>query len=101
MRDEGRATVVCASDAERITYKLLHRSGAEQRRRGLMSLTTEHWRPDAIAARPARATRQLDATVDPVASLTERAIGAVFDLYDRYYDATSRPLVDAALRNTD
>jgi hypothetical protein len=66
-----------------------------------MSLTTEHWRSDAIPARPARATRQLDATVDPVASLTDRAIGAMFDLYDRYYDATSRPLFEADLRNKD
>lgn len=66
-----------------------------------MSLTTEHWRPDAIPARPARATRQLDATVDPVASLTDRAIGAMFDLYNRYYDATSRPLFEADLRNKD
>jgi hypothetical protein len=66
-----------------------------------MSLTTEHWRPDAIPARPARATRQLDATVDPVAGLTDRAIGAMFDLYDRYYDATSRPLFEADLRNKD
>jgi hypothetical protein len=66
-----------------------------------MSLTTEHWRPDAIPARPARATRQLDATVDPVAALTDPAIDAMFDLYDRYYDATSRPLFEADLRNKD
>jgi hypothetical protein len=66
-----------------------------------MSLTTEHRRPDAIPARPARASRQLDATVDPVAALSNRAIGAMFDLYDHYYDATSRPLFEADLRNKD
>jgi hypothetical protein len=66
-----------------------------------MSLMTEHWRPDAIPARPVRATRQLDATVDPVIALGDRAIGAMFDLYDRYYDATSRQLFEADLRNKD
>ena len=66
-----------------------------------MSLMTEHWRPDAIPARIARATRQLDATVDPVTALGDRAIGAMFDLYDRYYDATSRPLFEADLHNKD
>jgi hypothetical protein len=66
-----------------------------------MSLTTEHWRPDAAPARPARATRQLGATIDPIGSLGDHAIGAMFDLYGQYYDATSQALFEADLRNKD
>src|SRR5262245_57999108 len=66
-----------------------------------MSLMAEQQRADPVPALPARASRQLAATVDPVASLSERAIGAMFDLYNHYYDAPSRPLFEADLRNKD
>jgi hypothetical protein len=47
------------------------------------------------------AARQLSATIDRVAMLDERAVGAMYELYDQYYDATSRPLFEADLRNKD
>jgi hypothetical protein len=47
------------------------------------------------------AARQLSATIDRVAVLDERAVGAMYELYDQYYDATSRPLFEADLRNKD
>jgi len=66
-----------------------------------MTLVTERWSARPTVAVPARAGRQLTATIDHVASLTDRAIGAMFDLYDKYYAATSRPLFEADLRNKD
>lgn len=66
-----------------------------------MSLMTEHWRAVAAPVRPLPAAKQLSATIDHVTSLEDRAIGAMFDLYDRYYDSTSRPLFEADLRNKD
>jgi hypothetical protein len=66
-----------------------------------MSLMTEHLRTVAAPVRPLPAAKQLTATIGHVSSLEERAIGAMFDLYDRYYDATARPLFEADLRNKD
>jgi hypothetical protein len=66
-----------------------------------MNLVTGRWRADAaVAAVPARA-RQLDATIDHVASLDERAVAAMFELYERYYAASSPALFEADLRNKD
>jgi hypothetical protein len=66
-----------------------------------MTLVTERWSARPAAAAPARAARQLAATIDHVGSLTDRAVGAMFDLYDKYYAATSRPLFEADLRSKD
>jgi hypothetical protein len=68
---------------------------------GPMTLIAERWCAEAAAAGPVRDARQLSATIDRVADLGDRAIGAMFDLYDQYYDATSRPLFEADLRNKD
>jgi len=58
--------------------------------------------PLGIASRTAPpAARQLSATIDRVAALDERSVGAMYELYDRYYDATSRPLFEADLGNKD
>ena len=66
-----------------------------------MTLVTERWSARSAVAVPARAGRQLSATIDHVAALTDRAIGAMFDLYDKYYAATSRSLFETDLRNKD
>jgi hypothetical protein len=66
-----------------------------------MSLMTEHLRAVPEPVRPLPAAKQLCATIDHVRSLDDRAVAAMFDLYDRYYDATSRPLFEADLRNKD
>lgn len=47
------------------------------------------------------AGRQLSATIDRVAALDQRSVGAMFELYDQYYDATSRSLFEIDLRNKD
>jgi hypothetical protein len=64
-----------------------------------MTLVTERGRADADVAAPVRAARQLSATIDHVGSLEDRAVGAMFDLYDTCYAATSRSLFEADLRN--
>ena len=64
-------------------------------------MVSERWSARPAAAPPARAARQLAATIDHVGSLTDRAIGAMFDLYDKYYAATARSLFEADLRNKD
>src|SRR5258705_9441036 len=66
-----------------------------------MTLVTERWCAEPAAAGSIRDARQLAATIDRVETLSERAIGAMFELYDQYYDATSRPLFEADLRNKD
>jgi hypothetical protein len=66
-----------------------------------MTLVTERWCAEPAAGGSIRDARQLSATIDRVETLGERAIGAMFDLYDQYYDATSRPLFEADLRNKD
>ena len=53
------------------------------------------------AAGSIRDTRQLSSTVDRVDTLSDGAVDAMFSLYDQYYDATSRPLFEADLRNKD
>jgi hypothetical protein len=53
----------------------------------------------APAAAPA--ARQLHASIDRVAALDRPAVGAMFDLYARYYDATSRALFEADLAGKD
>jgi hypothetical protein len=64
-----------------------------------MTLVTERWGAEADAAGPAREARQLNATVERVADLGDHTIGAMFDLYEQYYDATSRLLFEADLCN--
>lgn len=58
-------------------------------------------RSDAVALEPSRVGKRLNATIEYAAHLDDRAIGAMFDLYDRYYDATSRTLFEADLRSKD
>ncbi len=65
-------------------------------RSGRMTLVTERWCADA-ATTSAGSRRQLGATVDRVSALAERDIDAMFDLYQRYYDATSRRLFETDL----
>ena len=52
------------------------------------------------ALRPAINGR-LQADIEQAASLDGRTVSAMFDLYDTYYDATSRPLFETDLRNKD
>jgi hypothetical protein len=66
-----------------------------------MTLVTEPRSAEADAAGRAREARQLSATIERVAMLSDRAIGRMFDLYDQYYDATSRALFETDLRNKD
>ena len=66
-----------------------------------MTLVTERWCAGPAAAGAIRDARQLSATIDRVDTLSDRAVGAMFNLYDQYYDATSRPLFEADLRNKD
>jgi hypothetical protein len=61
-----------------------------------MTLLSEH---ACVAPGVARGARQLAATVERVGSLDERAIGAMFELYDSYYDASSRAQFEADLSN--
>jgi len=66
-----------------------------------MTLVTERWCAGPAAAGAIRDARQLSATIDRVDTLSDRAVGAMFNLYDQYYDATSRPLFEADLRAKD
>jgi hypothetical protein len=66
-----------------------------------MTLIASRWCAERAVAAPAREVRQLHATIDDVASLEDRAIGDMFDLYDQYYDATSRALFEADLFTKD
>ena len=65
-------------------------------------MTTGSERPCVQSAAAAvRSSRRLSATIDHVTSLDDRAIGAMFELYDAYYAATSRPLFESDLSNKD
>jgi hypothetical protein len=66
-----------------------------------MTLVRERWCAGPAAAGSIRDARQLSATIDRVATVSDRTVDAMFALYDQYYDATSRPLFAADLRNKD
>ena len=61
-----------------------------------MTLLSEH---ACVAPGSARGARQLAATVERVTTLDARAVAAMFELYDSYYDASSRALFEADLGN--
>jgi hypothetical protein len=62
-----------------------------------VTLITEHVCADAAAAEPACSARQLDARIDHVASLDTPTIREMYELYDKYYAATSQALFEADL----
>src|SRR5262245_6588707 len=84
-------------NGNRITYSRAPRNGPQRDREVRpMTLLSEHV---FVAPGVARGARQLAATVERVATLDTRAIGAMFGLYDSYYDASSRALFEADLGN--
>jgi hypothetical protein len=66
-----------------------------------MTLVSERWSPQPAAVVATRAARSLTATIEPVSSLEDHTIRAMFELYDGYYAATSRALFETDLRNKD
>ncbi len=51
-----------------------------------------------LPAAPRRTARQLDASVEPIAVLDDRSVGAMFELYQTYYAGTTRALFETDLR---
>jgi hypothetical protein len=92
------------SDRDKTTIHPVSRPEARllRRRNGgevaSMTLATSHGEADAG---PVRNARQLGATIDRVALMEDRAVGAMYDLYAKYYEATSPSLFEADLHSKD